>query len=141
MAEHKVLVRSEIEERFKWNAPSLFRSDEAWEEAYSSLAERIQHLAAFQGRLGESPEVLADALDLVDDLMERAGKVIVYASMTQAVDMANQEATKMAGRARSLSGRLNAAMAFLDPELLSLGQEKLAQFPSLLFCHAHAGTL
>ena len=55
MPKNKVLTRSEIEEKFKWNAPSLFASDEAWEEAFTRLAESIEDLAAFQGRLGDGP--------------------------------------------------------------------------------------
>jgi oligoendopeptidase F len=128
MSENAVPTRSEIEEKFKWNAPSVFKSDEGWEEAFNTLAQRLDELRAYQGHLGDGPETLADAIDLMDELMRLAGKVMVYATMSHAVDMTDQGATKMSGRARSLLGQLAAAMSFFDPELLEIGQEMLARW-------------
>jgi oligoendopeptidase F len=128
MSQSTIPTRGEIEEKHTWNAPSVFASDEAWEEAFVSLSERLSELEAYQGHLGNSPEMLADAIDLIDDLMRLAGKVAVYATMSHSVDMTDQAAAKMAGRARGLFGQLAAAISFLDPELLGMGQETLTQW-------------
>jgi oligoendopeptidase F len=128
MSESTVPARSEISEKYTWNAPSVFESDEAWEEAFNSLAQRLDELRAYQGHLGDGPETLADAIDLMDELMRLAGKVMVYATMSHSVDMTDQGATKMSGRARSLFGQFAAAISFFDPELLAVGQETLAQW-------------
>jgi oligoendopeptidase F len=128
MSESTVPARSEISGKYTWNAPSVFESDEAWEEAFNSLAQRLDELRAYQGHLGDGPETLADAIDLMDELMRLAGKVMVYATMSHSVDMTDQGATKMSGRARSLFGQFAAAISFFDPELLAVGQETLAQW-------------
>ena len=38
MPENKVPLRSEILDRFKWNAPSVFESDAAWQAEFEAIA-------------------------------------------------------------------------------------------------------
>ncbi|MGC9469556.1 MAG: M3 family oligoendopeptidase, partial [Anaerolineae bacterium] len=128
MAQETVPTRDEIPDQYKFNAPSMFASEAAWEREVEELGDAIRVLAAFEGRLGEGPEVLAKALDVMAVLTERLGKVYVYASLSYAVNMRDQAAAMRVGRARDLFGRFAAAQAFFDPELLFIGQEKLARW-------------
>ena len=128
MSENTVPPRSEIDQKYTWNAPSVFESDEAWAKALNDLAERIPELDRFRGHLHDGPETLVEAMELFDDLMRHAGAVQVYAIMSHAVDMADPAATRMSSQARGTLGQLDAALAFLDPELLAIGRETLAQW-------------
>ncbi len=65
--------------------------------------------------------VLADALDVLQATHRRVGRVVVYANMTYQVDTTAAAGAKMAGQAR-------AANAYLDPELLAIGQETLRRW-------------
>jgi len=125
MVNDSVLDREEIPERYKWNAPSVFPSWEAWEQEVAVLSEDLSDLSSFEGRLHKGPGVLADALDIVEALARRVGKVYVYALMNQAVDVRDQEAALATGKARGLFGKFLAQQAFLDPELLAIGKETL----------------
>ena len=121
-----VLLRSQIDERYQWNAPSVFASADEWAAACRELGEDLAKLAAFRGHLGDGPEALEAAIDLLQELTVRAGRVMVYATMSHAVDMPDQAANRMASQARALYGQLGATAAFLDPELLALDREQLA---------------
>ncbi|HQJ52146.1 MAG TPA: hypothetical protein PKW05_10265, partial [Anaerolineae bacterium] len=85
-------------------------------------------LARFQGRLGESAAVLADALAARDGLARRVGKLVFYARMSYSVDTADQGAAALQGRAMGLVGQARAAAAFVEPELLAIGQATLARW-------------
>ncbi len=124
----RVPLRSEIDDRYKWNAPSVFASDEAWQAEFEAIAAQVPQLARFKGHLGDSPTALAEALETIDDLLIRMGKVFVYASMSQSVDMTDQAAIRRAGQAQGLSGRVRAATSFVDPELLAIGQDTLRKW-------------
>ncbi len=115
--------RNEIPKQYTWNAESLFGSDAAWEAELTCLQRAIVVLGAFKGRLSEGPTVLVAALDAMSNLADRLGKVVTYASYGYAVDLRDQQAALAAGRARDVYGRFIAAKAFIDPELLSLGEE------------------
>jgi oligoendopeptidase F len=121
MQRNNVPTRDEVPEAYTWNAPSVFPSEAAWAAAFEEVQARLATVRAFQGRLSEGPEVLADALAAVEDLLRRAGKVYVYASLNYAVDQTDQEAAAAADRARGLYGQVFATVAFLDPELLEIG--------------------
>jgi oligoendopeptidase F len=128
MTQDTIPPRSEIAPRYTWNAPSVFESDEAWEAEFTSLAESLHAFDRFKGHLGDSPTMLADALDALDALIRRAGKVVVYASMNHSVDMTDQAAAGASDRARGLWGQTLAATAFIDPELLAIGEKKLRRW-------------
>ena len=125
MPEMKVSPRSEIPEKYTWNAPSVFSTVEAWEAALQQLPELSAHVAKFQNHLGDSPSALLDALQAFENLYRQLGMVSVYATMAQAVDTTNQEANRNLNRAQSASAQVLAAVAYIDPELLSVGQDKL----------------
>src|SRR5262249_6751628 len=52
----------------------------------------------------------------------------VYASIGQAVETTNPEAVARSGRARGLYAELSAASAFVEPELLALGRDRLREW-------------
>ncbi|MCU0519327.1 MAG: oligoendopeptidase F [Anaerolineae bacterium] len=117
--------RSEIEKKYTWNAESLFASDAAWEVELICLMDAIATLSAFEGRLAEGPDVLVAALDVMRGLIDRVGKVYTYASFHYAVDLRDQAAAMAAGQAEDVFGRFAAAQAFVDPELLAIGESTL----------------
>jgi len=73
------------------------------------------------------PTVLA-ALSARDALQQRAMKLVVYADMSAAVDSNNQSAQAMAGRASGLIGQVWAAYAFIEPELIAIGPDRLNEW-------------
>ncbi|MEA3334720.1 MAG: oligoendopeptidase F [Chloroflexota bacterium] len=125
MTEQQVPERSEIDPQFTWNAASVFPSDEAWGKEYRTLSGDLDRIRGFQGRLGEGPSVLADALATFEELKNRIEKVVVYASIAQSVDSTDQTAAQRSSMARGLMGQGLAAGAFLDAELLAVGQSPI----------------
>lgn len=120
-----VPARSEVAPESTWNAPSVFESSDAWKAALETAQAALPSLQRFQGHLGDSPAALAEALTAVEDVTRQVVKVYFYGAMTQACDTADQAANAMVGQAGALYGQMLAATAFLQPELLTIGEEKL----------------
>ena len=118
--------RSSIEKRYTWNSESVFADRDAWRTEYELVSQAIPRIAARRGSIAAGGgEALADLLDEVFALSDRVGRLYMYASMSGAVDTADEEAHSLAGRAGGLGARLKAAVAFLEPELLALGLKTL----------------
>ncbi len=130
MANDTIPAHSEIDPRYTWNAPSVFPTVEDWEAEAASIAAALPAVQAFAGRLAGGPAILADALAAIQDLTRRIGRVMVYAGMSYQVDTTEPSGAKMAGKAQGLDGQVRAASAFLDPELLAIGQETLRRWIS-----------
>lgn len=117
--------RSKINKQYTWNAESVFKSPAAWEKELKQIIADIPKVKAYQGRLAESPEVLLEAFGAAHELVCRAQIAFVYAGFSFAVDTTDQEAAGMRGQAQAMYGQVLSAASFMQPELLTIGREKL----------------
>jgi oligoendopeptidase F len=120
--------REKVEKKQTWNAESVFPSSEAFDSEVHSILETLAEIKKYHGHLGEGPDVFLQAMNIIEEISQRATKVRVYATMSSAVDATDQRAAAMSGRAASALAQVSAATAFVDPELLSLGEPKLRQW-------------
>jgi oligoendopeptidase F len=121
-------ARDEINPDYTWNAESVFPTPEDWESEVGAILASLPELKQFQGHLGDSASVLVDALETQEGLMVREQRAYMYAVFSYSVDTTNQESVAMTGKARSLHGQMAAAAAFINPELLAIGPEKLLEW-------------
>jgi oligoendopeptidase F len=122
------LPRSKVKKNQTWNAESVFASPEAFDAELRSILESLPAIKAFQGHLGDHPDTFIAAMEALEVLAQRAAKVQVYATMSSAVDTADQVGAGLNGKASSALAQVSAATAFVDPELLSIGEAKLRQW-------------
>ena len=109
-----------------WDIESIFATSADWEAAYQAVAGRVSDLDAYRGRLGESPAALVEALTRGEGLIADAWRLALYAHMRVAEDATNPASLAQADRADGLFSRVEAAAAFVDPEILAIDPETLA---------------
>ena len=119
------LPRSEVKKSQTWNAESVFASPELFDAEVKRLIESLENVKKFQGHLSDGPDTFLEAMDTIEEINKRATKVRVYATMSSAVDATNQQAAAMNGKATSALAQVSAATAFVDPELLTIGEATL----------------
>lgn len=120
--------REDISVEDRWNTESIFASPALWEAEGEAILAELPALLRFKGHLGDGATTLADWFEASEALMTRLGQVEVYATLVHAVDMSNQAVVSIYSRARSLSARVNSALAFAEPEILAIGFETLRQW-------------
>ena len=117
--------RSKVEKNQRWNAESVFKNPEAWQEELDSVLRDLSIVKQFQGRLNEGPATLLAALAAVENQLVRAQRVYMYAGFWHSVDTTNQQASGAVGKAGSMFGQVMAAISFVSPELILVGKEIL----------------
>ena len=117
--------RSKVNKKLTWNSESLFPSAKAWEAEVNKIIADIPAVKKYEGRLGEGPAILLEAMDAIEQIVLRGYRAFVYAGFAYAVDTTNQQAAGMRGQAGGMFGQIFAAVAFLNPELLTIGKSKL----------------
>lgn len=122
------LPRLKVKKDQTWNSESLFTSVAEFDTAVDNLLASLNDVKKYQGHLGDSPDVFIEAMQFMDALAQRALKVQVYATMSSAVDTADQQGAAMSGKAMSALARVGAETSFVDPELLLIGEAKLRQW-------------
>ena len=123
-----IRARSEIPAKYKWNAASVYPSDEAWESAADALLVKLEEVKKLAGKVGKSAKNVADALDASNALFEEGGKIVTYAFNSQAVDNADQNAARMFGKTQNIFGQVLGGIGFIQPEILAIDPKKLARW-------------
>ena len=122
------LPRSKVKQNQTWNAESVFKSPAEFEVEVESILASLDSVKKFQGHLGDKPDTFIEAMNALDVLSQRSTRMRVYATMSSAVDTADQAGAAMISKAMSALAQVGAASSFVDPELLAVGEERLRQW-------------
>ena len=114
--------------RQEWDLTGIFPNVEAWEEALSTVSNRIDALARYRGTLDNGAAELANALEAQSDTTKEAYRVYVYTSLIRDVDQREPAAQARFGRARQMLTNLEQATSWVRPEILDIGAESVAEF-------------
>jgi len=118
--------RSEVPEKYTWNLADLYPSAEAWQAARVDVEKRIPAVAKYQGRLGESAAVLFDALEARMAVQKDLERLSVYAAMLSDQDKRESKTLEMNQQAQQMTVDFSAALAYMQPEILALGSQKVS---------------
>jgi len=121
-------TRSALAVEDTWNAESVYATSTAWDAELQALPVDIEAAARHQDSMSQGPAALLSAFQDLEALNMRAGKLLTYAVMAHHVDTADQAAARRYGQAQGLYGQLLGMLGFFDPELLAIGQVKLADW-------------
>jgi oligoendopeptidase F len=124
----QVPERSELPAADTWDLTSIYEDDDAWAAAYESVADRVDDLREYEGRVTESPATLLEFLELRESILREVSTVSSYASLRSAEDTRNQEYQAMQAKAESLSSSARSATSFLEPELQALDRDEVDAF-------------
>ena len=108
-----------------WDLTDLYPSVEAWDAARKKVLAALPRIAAYKGTLGTSAAAMAKALDDISMVEKESDRVQVYAGLVADADLqisANQERRSQAD---DMASALAGAEAWLAPEVLALGRDKV----------------
>ncbi len=114
------------ETNYTWDLASIFPNVVSWRVEFDAVRADAARLADLKGTLGTDGEHLHKALQAIDALGERLGKVGVYASLLASADTRNDAANKMTQQVDTLSSEVGTLLAFVEPEILELGWERIS---------------
>lgn len=121
-------TRNEVSDDLKWDLSRVFKNNQEWEQEYKQVAQEIKNLSKFKGTLAKSGKDLYEGITAILAVNRRLEKVYVYATMSSDVDTSNNHYLGFVAKAQSLANQMSTAIAFVDPEILSIPEETLAKF-------------
>ena len=104
-------LRSKINKKFTWNAESVFKSAKEWEAEVAAILADLPNVKKYEGRLGESAEVLLEGMRSVEALANRVYKIFMYAGFSYSVDTTNQKSAALFGKAQGVAGQVSGALS------------------------------
>jgi oligoendopeptidase F len=123
MTAHTIPARKDIPQDHRWDLTPLFPDDDAWQALYKEMESELPGYETYRGRLGESPEMLQDAITFDLDLSRRIERLYTYAHLKNDEDKSNPAYLAMYQRAVSLYTRASELSSFMRPEIMDLPEE------------------
>jgi len=109
----------------RWNLGDLYATPAAWDRAYADLRTHIDGLESLRGTLGKSAICLRDALVAISDAQRTLRRIYVYASLNSDEDLREPRAQERKQQAQALWARLAEKTAWVAPEILTIGADKV----------------
>ena len=120
--------RSKIADSYKWNLNEIYPSLEAWQKDKDKISNRLPEIEAFKGKLSTSGQELKKALDALYQIQKEFSRAYVYASMLSDEDTRQSVPQGMKQEMQQLGTEFSKVSAYIDPEILSIPQEKMDRF-------------
>jgi oligoendopeptidase F len=121
----KLPTREGIDAKYKWDLSHLYKDDAAWDADRKALAEKIAGLGAYRGALSAGGEKVKACLDLAYSGKLTLARLSAYAMMRYHSDTRVPAALGMKSTMDKAGAEFAEAVAFIDPELLTLKTDTL----------------
>ena len=123
-----ILTRNEIPEKDKWTIDEMFPEDGLFEKTLAEALKKAEAFTEYQGKLGESAEILADALISSDEIDQSLERLYTYARMKLDEDNGNPESQARHDKTIAALSKASALMSFATPEIVEIPEEKILSF-------------
>jgi oligoendopeptidase F len=111
-----------------WDLTDLYPNLDAWAAAKAEIPALAEEIQKYKGTLGESPQNLKAVMDLSSDARKQAAQLFTYANLTSDLDIRKPGPLGMKQELQQLFTELSATVAWVDPEILSLGWETIERY-------------
>ncbi len=123
------------ESKYAWDLGELYPTEAAWAKAKDAAVADIPKIVECRGKITSSAGTLLKCLETYFDIDRRLVQVNVYASMNYDLDTRVGRAQQMQDQARQAGSDFAAATAWLRPEIIAAGPDRIqaldAQEPRL----------
>ena len=110
-----------------WDLTYLFKTQEDWQKALDECMTYIPKAASFKGKLNNKEDFIA-YLKLELEMTEKLERVYQYASLKSDLNKKNIDNAKSLAMVQNFLMQLNQATSWSDPEILSVGKEKVMEW-------------
>ncbi len=122
----KLKAREEIDSKLKWRLADIYETEDLWQNEFDDCIKSLVDLAKFQGTLSNGYTLL-DCLKLCHNISLKVTRLYSYATMKHHEDMDLPKYQALHDKANGLNVKFGAASSFIEPEILTISEEKIKQ--------------
>ena len=126
MSETKQLpARESIPVEKTWDLTKIYADDAAFDIEFQEIQAQVKEASRYQGTLADGSQAFLSALEFVLALSRRLEKLYVYSHLKNDQDTANTTYQGLYAKASNLVAQVSEAVAWFDPELLTMSDETI----------------
>jgi len=125
--ELKQKKREEIPHEYQWKLEHIYESAFEWQASIDEIQNSLKEVETFKGSLTNG-QTLLDCLNMVNKIDEKVNNIFAYARMRLDEDGSIASSQAMADKAQTLWVKVQSAVSFVNPEILTLSEEDIQTF-------------
>lgn len=124
----KQRTRQEIEEQYKWDLTTIFKTDEDFRSELEVVKKEIETLKDYKGKIVDSAENLYKYLTDSDLIERRMYKLYYYAHLKHDEDTTNPKYQELLGCINNVLQKHSEITSYVIPEMLSISYDKIKEY-------------
>ena len=124
----KQKLRSEIDDKYKWDLSSIYSSEEEFLSELKKLKDDIKKVEKYKDTMMKSGEDLYNLFKQTDELEMNLEKLFSYAHLHNDEDTSNNTYQKYYGLVINLNDEYSKISSFILPELMKYDYKKIEEF-------------
>ncbi len=121
----KEKLRSEIEEKYKWDLTRIYKNPKEWDKDLEELDKLIDKIPSFKGKLFSDSKTLKEYFEIEVEIDKLINKLYSYASLEHDVDISNTESQKRQDLILSSIYKFSEKDSFFQEELFKKENEEV----------------
>ena len=126
--DYSTVERKEIPVQYTWKMEDIYPTLEAWKAEKEKATQMLGQIDGMEKDWTSSANKMLALLQFNEDLGKMAIKLYSYASHQSNVDLANNQYKAMTGELQSLFVEYGTKMAFFNPDVIAMGDEKFQRY-------------
>ncbi len=128
--DYSMTERKNIPVEYTWKIDDLYPNDDAWKTDKDATVVLISKVDDMQKNWTASAANMLTMLELISEINIKSGVLYAYSSHQSAADIGDTKFQKMEGELQSIFVNYYAKLAFINPDVIALGKERLDAYIS-----------
>ncbi len=124
----KQKTREEIEEKYKWDLTTIYKTEEEFLKEYDVVSKLIYDIVKYRGKILENSETLFEFLEFSNNVDRKLSKLHYYAHLTFDQDTTNTRSQELDGKVNNLFVKYEELSSFVAPEMYKKTYDEIKKY-------------
>lgn len=126
--ESKVLKRSEIDNKYKWNMNDFYSDWSEWDRELEELKATMKEIPQYKGKIKEDSKKFIELIQLEEKMGRLLDKLYVYVYMLKDLDSKDETSSVKLQEIQSVYTEYSVSAAWITPEILEIPQATMEKW-------------
>lgn len=126
--ESKVLKRSEIDNKYKWNMNDFYSDWLEWDRELEELKAMMKEIPQYKGKIKEDSKKFIELIQLEEKMGRLLDKLYVYVYMLKDLDSKDETSSVKLQEIQSVYTEYSVSAAWITPEILEIPQATMEKW-------------
>lgn len=126
--ETKVLKRSEIDNKYKWNMTDFYADWTEWDRELETLKSMMKEIPEYKGKIKDDSKKFIELIELEEKMGRLLDKLYVYVYMLKDLDSKDEVSSVKLQEIQALYTEYSVSAAWITPEILQIPKETMEKW-------------